>query len=454
MTSSYINKAIDAIGQTMPEAVAPIATFTIGDLHVQKVAPTDDSGNLLDIATEATQQEVLTAIRSITPATDSATATKQDEQTVLLTSIKENTVSSASAGSGDSTAGTVLTQMQDDGIKAVGEQGTLQQHEKEMAIYPSQELLTYDVNMQNVLGTQRLVSDDNKKLRAEAFGPDVLSVNRTLDRSLDEVVINLSGHSTVAFQLSGTWTGTASFFGTIDYQTWYAWSCQSSLAILSTAAIDATANGIWQARVAGLKAFKVVFTTATTGKLVVILNAVFAPISYQTQVTATATVSGSQAVLLGQRNATYEQTTSDTSLREALFIAENWDPNTIYYPGDVVFYAGRNYRCILQTVLTVGNFSPANTTYWAFDRRPARSLVTNQYASSPDSPRLRIEHDLDAYQYRMQEAQQIDQAIQLQNDMIFHDYQLTIDQGLGGQWGKRLALGRSGGSYYNFTEIR
>lgn len=332
-----------------------------------------------------------------------------------------------------------------------GDSGPLQQHEKETPNSPARELLTYDTNLQAVLGTQRLLNNDGSRLKVESYNNPDLTVSRIVSRAGDETIINLDGHPSVAFQLAGVWTGTASFFGSVDGTTWYAWSCQASLAILSTAAITATANGIWQARTVGLKAFKVVFTTATTGKLTVIINASQSPISYQTATVIT----GSQAVGLVQRNATYELSVQDSALRESFYIPEPYNSNIIYCPGDVVTWDGMVYRCILQTVISGVVSSPKSTTYWTVDRRPSRSLVTTTYSNPPDTARLKIELDLDAYQYRLQEMQTLNQQIQVQNDMIYQDYDLSINQmGVGGQCGKQYAMGQSGQSAYNFTEIR
>ena len=348
------------------------------------------------------------------------------------------TVSSAALPTGGATEEgqtALLDQLKNGDCTIYGDAGPLQQHEKEQPDYPARELLTYDTNMHTVLGSQPLLSDDRKKIKVESSQPSDLRVEGMLaTRNLDEIMINLNGHASVAFQIGGTWTGTISFFGTIDYQTWYAWSCQVNAAILSTAAITTTASGIWQAKVVGLKAFKVQFTTATTGTPRVVLQASYAPISYQTQVTAT--IVGSQVAAVSQRPATLELSTADTAVREALYVAEPYVSNIVYSLGDVVFFNGRNYRCIAQTPLTVGNFSPTNATYWALDIRPARSLVSNSYVSAPDAPRLRIEHDLDLYQYQIQEQVLLTEQMQMMNYMINSDYSLSVRQGQGGQYGK------------------
>lgn len=450
----------DSATSTLQLAGNNTLTVISAGLNAQTLVQANASNQ---VAANALLTTIDTSLNSIETATATqATAANQVSANALLSTI-DTSLNSIETAIAIPPEGGATEDKQDEQIFRVrysdtpifGDEGPLQQHEKEQPNYPARELLTFDTNVHNLFGSQRLVSDDNKKLKVESFAPNDLRVEGVLAlRALDEIMINLNGHGSVAFQISGTWTGTISFLATIDYVTWYAWSCQASLAVASVLAISTTGNGIWQARTAGLKAFKLQFTTATTGSPRVILNASLPTISYQQQVTSTPVINGSQTALLQQRNVTLEQTTSDSALREALYIAEPYNANVIYFPGDVVFWNGRNYRCILQTTITATVSSPASATYWTADYRPSRSLITNQYASGPDAPRLRIEHDLDAYQYRLQEDLLLSQQMQAMQYLINADYSLTVSQGQGGQYGKSFAMGQSSGSFYNFNEIR
>jgi hypothetical protein len=345
--------------------------------------------------------------------------------------------------------------MRNDGIDILGSQN-LPLSQRERAVdEDSVELLTYDTNVAKLLGNDILVNQG--RVKVESANPISKQSFGSMRRALDEVIINLAGECTVAFQLVGTWAGTVSFYGSVDGVTWYAWSCKVTQAILSTAAISSTANGLWRADVVGLKAFKVAISAYTSGTAQCVMSASFNPISYQTQVTATINGGvGAQTTggVLMQRNATFELTTSDSALREALYIVEPYNSNIVYYPGDVVLWRDRVYRCILQTVLTATVSSPASTTYWTVDNRPARSLVTTDYSSPPNSPRLRIEHDLDAYQYRIAETAMINQQIAMQNDMLYQDAALTVSQDYGGNYGKKFGVGQDSMTHYEFLELR
>ena len=71
----------------------------------------------------------------------------------------------------------------------------------------------------------------------------------------------------VGLQITGTWTGTVTFQGTINGSTWV-----SVLAVPSdstTAVTTTTANGIWRIDAAGYQAVRANFTTPTSGTVVV-----------------------------------------------------------------------------------------------------------------------------------------------------------------------------------------
>lgn len=67
----------------------------------------------------------------------------------------------------------------------------------------------------------------------------------------------------VAFQLTGTWTGTITFECTVDGVNWVALSVFPSNSV--TAATTATGNGVWSAQNAGFAGVRARFSTASTG---------------------------------------------------------------------------------------------------------------------------------------------------------------------------------------------
>jgi hypothetical protein len=92
---------------------------------------------------------------------------------------------------------------------------------------------------------------------------DFLGTPKTFDSVGDSVIATGNGHGTVGFQISGTWTGTISFTGTINGTDWVTvkgWDSESATAIT-----EATANGIYFFSTTGLRYVKAKSTTYTTG---------------------------------------------------------------------------------------------------------------------------------------------------------------------------------------------
>ena len=334
-----------------------------------------------------------------------------------------------------------------------GDGGPIQQHEKESPNWPIRELLTYDSNIATVLGSQNLVNNSRLKVE-DAFAPEQ-RVSDVMRRANDEVIINLTGQGTVTLQMSGTWAGTQTFYASIDGQNWVAIYGQIPGTAIGLA-LTTTANGIWRFHVAGLLAFKVQMTTYSSGTARAML--ISTPIG---MVNSHMFVTGSQTQLLQQRASTYELTAYDTSVapsmgvvKDSFQIPDPWYTGGYYYIGDTCTFQGQVYQCILAHSAATAGQIPTNATYWQVDQRQTKSLVTNLYSSPPNASRVRIELDLDAYQYRLIESQMMNQQIQIQNDMIFQDYEETISQDSGCQYGKKFSLGQSSASYYTFTEIR
>ena len=321
-------------------------------------------------------------------------------------------------------------------MKIMGVQSYLSQRERKQSnsdqVY---ELLTYDTNMEKIFGSEILVN--NKRIKTENMdAPDTFVGSRmyALNR---EVICVLSGHSTGTVQLSGTWAGTITFYGTVDYTSWQT-LVGSNINVATTAAATTTTSGIFIFPVGGLVAFKATFTTYTSGQCF-------------------ATLGASYSFPRANVQTTYDTNTAQAlytygTIRDSLSLPQPWSNNYTYNPGDSCFYIDRWYVCISQhTSATAGN-TPTNTTYWTLDVRQLKSLVTSSHVSSPTDPRIRVEIDMDGYQYRLAETQQILTALQLQNDMIYQDYVLTCMQD--GPNGKSMFMGQSGMGIYNFQELR
>jgi len=166
-------------------------------------------------------------------------------------------------------------------------------------------------------------------------------------------------------------------------------------------------------------------------------------------------IMGVQSAIAAQRSSPYELVTSDEVVREAFYVPESFNANITYSPGDVVSFRGRIYRCVTTTAPTSSAYyGPTNTSYWTVDYRPDRTLAQNGPQNDPALNRLRVTTEFNDYQNRMQEERTILMKQQIQNQMMFQDYQLSIMQDQGGRYGKSFAFGDSSAAYYNFEEVR
>jgi hypothetical protein len=354
------------------------------------------------------------------------------------------------------TGGELTVRISDDPL--YGDSGPLQQHEKETPSYAARELLTFDTNLHTIFGSQNLLTSAGR-LKV-AYEPDIDKLVFGVMAALNqEVIMPLQGMGTISVQLIGTWAGTISFFGSNDGQGWLAIGGNplSAGAFVTTT----TANGLWRMGAMGLKYFKCAFTSYTSGKCQALITS--SPITLGVgAIPAAVTMSGSVGTA-SQKASTSELNTFDTNMnpsnaaiKDAFQYPDPWNPiQANYYIGDTCTFNGQVYQCILAHSALVAGQTPLNTTYWVVDKRQNKSLITKFYSSQPDAARVRVEIDLDGYQYRLMESQLLNQQQQLQNDMIFDDYNLTLLQsGIGGQLGKQFAMGQSAMSTYNFTEIR
>lgn len=95
-------------------------------------------------------------------------------------------------------------------------------------------------------------------------------VSASLSVQDDAVAISTVGKGSVGVQLSGTWTGTVTFEGTIDGTNWVA--IKGTPLASTTGASTATQSGLWQVPVSGLNQFRARFSTASSGAVVVTLQ--------------------------------------------------------------------------------------------------------------------------------------------------------------------------------------
>jgi hypothetical protein len=130
----------------------------------------------------------------------------------------------------------------------------------------SGEINTIDENLRMVLGTERLITS-TKKLNVNAI-PDYFVTSKMLAPVTNSsFMMDVTSYSSLAIQLSGTWTGTITFECSSDGGNFIA---LNGIAVNGTAIIStATANGIYRFNVAGLIKVQVRFSTATSGTPIV-----------------------------------------------------------------------------------------------------------------------------------------------------------------------------------------
>jgi hypothetical protein len=337
-----------------------------------------------------------------------------------------------------------------------GERGPLQQHEKDNALYPAQELLTYDTNIERVLGTSSLI--ENGRVKVDNSPSDRM-VRGILCRTGDELIMPLNGHSTVAIAMSGTMGGVR-WYASVDGVTWSAvWGKTYGNNLGQTAFYYDTVNFACNMTfsVGGMAYFKSYCTGVGSVNVTMVA-------SHGTSDSFFNLACGSSGTPYGQRGvAPWEMYTFDNyggpanhMTRDALHQPYPWNPLANYVIGDTVLWQnGQIYRCLSAHAASGATSWPVtNTTNWVRDERQGKSLATNQAQQTPDATRLRVQQDLYDYEYRLQEQVLLSQMSQQQNDMINMDYQLTVAQDVAYTNGKKFALGASGMAGYCFTEIR
>lgn len=76
----------------------------------------------------------------------------------------------------------------------------------------------------------------------------------------------------VAFQVSGTWTGTITFEASVDGANWVTFNVTPSAS--GTDVSTTTANGAWSKQNNGYQAFRARFSTASSGTPVIVIRGV------------------------------------------------------------------------------------------------------------------------------------------------------------------------------------
>ena len=340
-----------------------------------------------------------------------------------------------------------------------GAQGPLTQDSREQSSYDEvNALLTRDEFLGRVLGQDLLVNPSTKRLQVEGAPVADNSVFGFLQALNTDLTVVLNGASTVLVQLTGTWAGTVSFEASPDSQNWYVVYGQSPT-VLTTAVGSSTTVGLWACPVGGFRAFRARFSAYTSGVAKALLVTSINPTLARSTVAVTGTVTtGSNSSLLGQRaNPSSELITSDfgvAQVQNALLEAVPWNPKGVYAYGDYVTWNGQAYQCIASTGAASFPY-PSNATYWQVDTRQGKSLVTSGYVSPPAASRIRVEIDMDAYQYRLAESLLVAKQQQEVSDLLFQERQLFLmQQGVSGLYGSNFAMGASGMSAYAIEEFR
>jgi hypothetical protein len=295
----------------------------------------------------------------------------------------------------------------DDGAALVTPLGSL---EKPLAQNDGEfgELFTNDVNLQEVLGTQSLLSLGRMMVESGYKEQIVTGVLRTAVAQT-EFLFSCEGFNSLSVQLlpaqASAWTGTVTFEVSMDMVTWYPIIFTPN--VIAVPVATTTASGIYRFNIAGFKRFRA--RTSTVGTL----NAyVLATLSTAPGVSPLVNpVTGSLLQSLSQRATTYELNTYDTMvaanvapnialIKDALQPAFNWDSDSPYNIGETVMWRDQLYRCILTTVGVSPAPYPNNATYWAVDHQQAKSLVSKD---RPSAPRLRVDVEDLAYSRRLAE---------------------------------------------------
>lgn len=175
---------------------------------------------------------------------------------------------------------------------------------------------------------------------------------------------DVSSQGSVGIQITGTWVGTITFYGSVDNSTFVALNLIPLAS--STATSTATSNGVWNGSIAGLSTVRIKFSAYTSGTATVVFrNALSAKSSGggggATGATG-ATGSTGATGLTGSNGAT--GATGPTGATGSNGTATlTWNSGTAYTVNNVVFDRGG----IWQAVDSSTNSRPVSgNTHWTF----------------------------------------------------------------------------------------
>lgn len=120
----------------------------------------------------------------------------------------------------------------------------------------------------------------------------------TLDATTDSVLVSGNGYGTAGFQITGTWSGTLRFTGTIDGTNWVGLPAMNAQSRASDT--TATGNGLYFVSPSGARYVKVKFTTYTSGEAVVTAITTDDPVAAASSGGGAVTNAGTFAVQAGQ----------------------------------------------------------------------------------------------------------------------------------------------------------
>ncbi len=127
------------------------------------------------------------------------------------------------------------------------------------------------VNVQLSDGTDTALVTTAGELSTQITSVLPVTATGTLTAPSQSVTIDVGGYGSVAIQLSGTWTATVGFDGTVDGTNWV--DLQVVPSASTTAVLTAAANGLWYVNVGGLNQIRAFADAHSSGTVDVDLQA-------------------------------------------------------------------------------------------------------------------------------------------------------------------------------------
>ena len=336
---------------------------------------------------------------------------------------------------------------------------------------------TFDTNLEQVLGRMPLTDPDTGRLKVDSLSKDIYFSGQLASAGeLNYFMVNCEGYNTATIQATGTWAGTVSFWGS-NMPMGGALVALQGVNIATGAVITTTTTvAVFRFPITGLRRIGTSFSSVTSGvpQIIITLSPTVSVIGVPNSIVQASTVvQGSAAVALAQvpTSTVGPLISADGGLTQnALSGIDFWNPYTQtaalgggYQPGDTVLWAGPGgistvpqvYRCILATTGVSPSPMPTNTTYWVYDFRQNKSVISHYANVGPDKSRVRVEIDQDAYKFRVTEQQELT-SIQSEWDALAENDTINrVEQGgYNDSLGSQYAQAYSGSSYYNIMEVR